>query len=190
MRRLKFVLLLSSILLGASTCEIDKIDPELPEITTEGKGILACTIDGENWEPCCTAFFQVDRNAYLTDKFVGIVGHRDKNSDQELHLQLLRDEVEVGKEKTFSWKDGNLGVFEENKEYGNNAFYYFYSKDSLGADVIGRPHELVFRDAYTLTIKMLRMDEEVVAGTFSFDALTHTGDTLRVRDGRFDLRVE
>ncbi|MEH0158410.1 hypothetical protein V6R21_30435 [Limibacter armeniacum] len=188
MKKLTFLLIPWLLLIS---CNTDNLEPgELPEVTTEGKGTFACTINGQSWEPCCTAFFQVDRNAYLTDKFVGIVGQKQKSADEVLAFQLLRSEINIGEEVTYLKSNGKLGIWSENKNEGNSAHYYYNHEDSIAANGGEKTHALLYRDAFRLTVKILRMDEEVVAGTFSFDALTHTGDTLHVRDGRFDLRVE
>ncbi|MCB9240477.1 MAG: hypothetical protein H6608_05080 [Flavobacteriales bacterium] len=148
-------------------------EPTLPPITTEGNNTFGCLINGELFLAEKTpwgGFFEDDplRYSFYSDSTVVIDAISFENRTRialqgiysnDSSLKLFNKEL-TGIHKTH-FVDNNL-------EIGGKYFYILEnSQDS---------------------IKYLRNDRKVVSGIFSFTAIhIASGDTLRIRDGRFDI---
>src|SRR5690606_16491560 len=170
------ILLLSSLLLFAC-CKSDDNMPapidQLPPATRVGEVRFACLVDGEPYickgYDMVTAYYQwVDGGRVFSisgnveDKFVESIslGNKDNAPIEEGHTYLLND---------------------TRPGYGGGGFLV----KELPLDF----EWVLTNSTYTgeMTITRFDIDEEIVSGTFWFDLKNPwTGETIEIREGRFD----
>ena len=161
---------------------------ELPPITTEGKNTFGCLVDGELLVPY--------PRKLIKDNFVKSFGI---NEDLEGLLQVgATMEGETGYESRSVDINLHSRVFDEGE-------YVLYTYSNIPSGTFsGNETSLRIRDEAGKTVfeswrvpnpnsgrlVVLRLDtlNRIVAGTFYFDAVNKEGDTIKVTDGRFDLK--
>ncbi|MFA0962067.1 hypothetical protein AB9P05_09690 [Roseivirga sp. BDSF3-8] len=135
---------------------------QLPPLTTEGKGTFGCLINGEafvSYYPNALADFSVFDKISLRADF------RDENASVGLAIEPYNKE-----EVRFNYPDSDMQF---------NIRYDSLYCDYRAWDNIEGWVEIVEYNPF----------EKYVSGTFEYTAVNETCDTLRVTDGRFDLRV-
>jgi len=163
---------------------------ELPPITTEGKNTFGCLVDGELLVP-------YPRKA-IKDNFGGLYysGVWGENHGS-LEMFAAMDGIQ-GRERNVI----NLNLFRRVFDVGE---YLLFTDSAIpNSQFIANETRLFIRDEAGKTvfesyrvpnpnsglINILRLDtiNYIISGTFYFDAVNKEGDTIKVTDGRFDLK--
>ena len=144
---------------------------KLPALSQEGKQYLACLVNGElflsnlsggwgnNNKPVAGIFY---------DSILFIYG-ADYESMKGAFLGLSQLYIKGKKTYTLDYKNFNYRTwFTDNSPLGGNQYKLLESE----------PHQM----------EIHYEDENIIAGTFFFSAVSELGDTVRITDGRFDLK--
>jgi hypothetical protein len=144
----------------------------LPEITFEGKQILACHVNGELFisEPYEQWLVESYRpKALLFSDSILLISGDDQTVMEGAHISL----VQIYDERRNVYKPG----------YKLEGFHtYFNDNSPLG----GRQFSILKSEPHEMEI--LYEDDNIIAGTFYFTAVSQDGDTVRITDGRYDLK--
>jgi hypothetical protein len=161
---------------GITSCSEKDELPEtnertLPEITFEGKQILACHVNGEPFVSVAQGGIGMSnkpRATIFSDSILFIRG----TGNEEMRRAYI----------------GIAVVYEEDKSHYPLDFRYanyrtfFNDNSSLG----GRQFNILESEPHEMEI--LYEDDNIIAGTFYFTAVSQDGDTVRITDGRYDLK--
>jgi len=159
------------ILSLASSCKKEKMPDALPPITTEGKGTFGCKINGEIWIP------------KTQDEFLG------NNFDLYSAWEATPQRITILASKRYGEFDEGLSLFLSHPLIG--------TQDTLNTiiDFQNRKQSLeLFRNKnirYLSKIDILRFDlpNRIASGTFEGVVIKKSNnDTLRITEGRFDVR--
>lgn len=170
----KFSLMLAMMALMFSACVDEPIvvpdEDALPEITFEGKNVLACRVNGRLFNSKTKASFggTVKPSFAIGARgFVLIEGSDYENAPQS------------GIVMASNYKDGQ-------KEF--NLDYYWPPFETTFYEWAGAS-EVLYRkiDSEPHHLKLLHLDDKIAVGTFAFTAVSENGDTVRITDGRFDI---
>jgi len=166
----------------ASNCKKSKLAPpidQIPAITMEGKNTFGCLIDGEAFKPKGNfsvssghCFYQKIYSSDVGYSFV-VNAYRDGPNCTGKQVSLNVDSLKLEHGKTYQ-----LGAVKTGDSYGK----HFWSKNCSQivfyetTEMIGGELKIIFLDTIN----------QIVSGTFWFDALAPDGDTVHIREGRFD----
>ena len=176
------LLLLVSLLL--SSCKKDKAEPidQLPPATQEGKNTFGCLVNGEAFIPKGSMFSGPNTECYyqyiqnsLREGYVFQVSGSDKEDPNKIPtVRINADSVVL--EENFTYQLNDLRT-----RGGASAEYAVVSN----AHVAKYNTNLLTKGE----LKITRFDEEqqIVSGTFWFDAVNDKGEKVEVREGRFDM---
>ncbi len=164
---------LLALIILAGCCRKDDPKPaieQLPPATTTGANTFGCLVNGEVWKVTSTSTFG---NRLVADWTVS----------DGLGIQLIENNGAVSRWLTFSLPDSNgtaLGA-------RNYPLSYIPGNNNVWGEIAG-----VFRDRRTLVkgnLILTRLDRtaRICSGTFDF-VMANGTDTIRVTDGRFDIR--
>lgn len=169
-------LLAVPLLWGGCDKQNDCPELRLPPLTTEGLNTFGCLIDGEVWVPHVdwqliqtpldfgeiTVVHFEDENAFYIRVDRRPNGNCD-STDQVMHFSISLDSLD----------DVNLDNSSGFNNWNTGRWQY-------------RPDTTVNR---VVDIQKFDPDERILSGTFSFDFLHEpSGESIQVRDGRFDLK--
>ena len=188
-RLLTLLVLLFTISLTASQCKKNKTPANpieaLPPETQTGANTFGCLVDGKAFlpkrpfgsiNPVLTCYYQY---IYYPSP-VGYVFQVKANSTIDpsffQSLNVLCDSVKLEQDKIYNLQEslkgfsrGNyLKAKNDNTSYDNYFTYFPYSGE--------------------LNIKKFDEANQIVSGTFWFNAVNSTGDTVHVTEGRFDMQ--
>jgi len=165
---------------------------ELPPITTEGKNTFGCLVDGELLVPYPIKLIG-------KDNFVKSFGI---NEDLEGFLQVgATMKGETGYESrsvslnllSRVFDEGEYVLYTDSTTYNSSGFPN--NIDYVRVRITDESGNATF-DSWRVPnpdcgrLNVLRLDtlSRIIAGTFYFDAVNKEGDTIKVTDGRFDLK--
>jgi hypothetical protein len=169
------VTLFSFILFSAGSCEKDN-DPQLPPITQTGKDTFGCLVNGEVWLPESTISFP--SNSKLSAELKSEAEYRiwkfgaSQGASSSFYFGIYEDSLKEGKI--------NIPVDEL-----NDIGFYFFSKKFEKASFTWNkelPGELIITKLDTVNM--------ILSGTFWFDAINMLDETVKIRNGRFDLIID
>lgn len=166
-------------LIGCISCKKDqRPTPDnqngLPNATQTGAGVFACLKNGQIWVSKTGTDYM---NANISDTSFGVGGRQSTgaissemfsigiNEDKVIHGSLFRLNDTA---KHFARYDGNnVSCFTSNGGYGS-----------------------VSVKAYDGELKLTKVDtiNKILSGTFWFNIKTSYCDTMRITEGRFDIR--
>jgi hypothetical protein len=167
-------------ILTAAQCEKDK--NELPPETQEGKNTFGCLVNGEVFKPKGALSGGPALTCYYQHLFPGDSGYVFSISAKDLSNsdKIRRVSVGVGGLKVYEGLSVPLtsGTItgEGRGEYTDNPFEESYSTDPT------------LRGKGVLSITKFDETAQIASGTFWFTAGNPKGDTVRISEGRFDLR--
>ncbi|HDR52806.1 MAG TPA: hypothetical protein ENN90_14505 [Mariniphaga anaerophila] len=169
--KLSMIILLFSFF-AAGSCEKENEEPQLPPVTQTGAGTFGCLVNEEVWnsEPLLFGSPLGASNNQWEDKrwIIDAVGN-----DYTIILEICKDSVINGKSilKGISEEGCSNGtVHRKNSHSGISTFRT--SNNSIG--------EILITNYDTIN--------EIIAGTFYFDAFNSSGEKIEIRDGRFDVK--
>lgn len=158
------------------TCKKETYDP-LPPATQEGKGTLACRIDGEVWQPRSSDFKSGSTSArYLKKNNTLFLGGFNDRTQKGIVLALANYKGQTGVYNLDSLCDdlprvcANVGGFSTDKYATFKESYWTSSR---------------FKGKVEIT---KHTDDGIVSGSFDFEAQNRkTGEVVKITDGRFDM---
>jgi len=157
------------LLLTCAACKDGALAPkeELPPATQEGKNTFGCLVNGEVWVP--KAFLGNELTYYYHENILNIAAYRkmgSKDINQSLGIRI-EDCNNIGNYKltTIELARGRFSDL-------NKACLYQTDNRQIGA----------------LRVTKLDTINHIIAGTFEFTVWTEECDTIRVTDGRFDIK--
>jgi len=164
---------------------------ELPPITTEGKNTFGCLVEGELLVPY--------PRKLIKDNFVKSFGI---NEDLEGFLEVgATMEGETGYESRSVginllnrvFDEGEYVLYTDSTTYNSSG--YPNSINNVRVRITDKSGNSTFNswrvpnpDCGRLNVLRLDTLSRIIAGTFYFDAINKEGDTIKVTDGRFDLK--
>ncbi|MFV0606895.1 MAG: hypothetical protein ACK5NK_13760 [Niabella sp.] len=162
----------------AGSCDKEDEDPQLPPITQTGVGTFGCLVDGEIWIPELAIAFptQPKVSAELIREFgyqMWEIG-ASQGAQSSFYFGIYEDSLKLGKI--------NISA---NEIYGNGIGLYYFSKTYDRASFAWQ--EDLFEQFY---ITKLDTINKIISGTFAFDAVNLSNDTVKIREGRFDLIID
>lgn len=184
---MKLSLTLSSILtliiLTASQCRKNKPEnpaDQLPPETQTGANTFGCLVNGKVFKPGGASLiggslqcnYQIVNNGYY---FV-LIGRNQTGSNLLTSVGLYTDSLPIQQGNKFNLKARIKG--NSSADYFKALSAYQYEQfNTEGGTYSGE-----------LWIKKLDPVNQIVSGTFWFDAVTANGQKVEVREGRFDVR--
>ena len=159
-------------------CRKDKPDVqnELPPVTQSGQNIFACHINGDSW--ISDKGLSNMGGAISSDSF-DVVGTR-QYSDGHLEKLLIR---------LYGSYNPSITTYSLNNTTTSYAIYNRTSAKSCFS-ISGGYGDVIVRKVTGGTVTITKRDtiNRIISGTFSFYVPTDFCDTLKVTDGRFDIK--
>ncbi|NIK90775.1 hypothetical protein GZ212_01320 [Mangrovimonas sp. CR14] len=165
------VILLCSLLLLIFSCKNDDDNQEaLPPATQTGAGTFACYVNGTSYIDASGGYFNCFYQLVDGEYYFGIGGIDENHSVFDL-IVIASIGVEIENEMHY-----NLTCKEPENYYAEVLF----SNQYLGATTCNS-------NLGNMTITKLDFENHIVSGVFEFDIIhPTTGETIEIRDGRFD----
>ena len=172
-----FYLLLCLLLTMSMKCKKDETGIEaLPPATQEGKRTFGCLVNGKVFlskgnlsNPPIQCSYQLSNNKY--NFLLSIANSSDPNIFKSVSLRYMGNGMNTGK-----------FILEK------------YLDNQFNADYSEIPSNLVFNEFFTnenfkgeIIITKFDQVNQIISGTFWFDAVNNKGEKVEVRDGRFDM---
>ncbi|HYG02764.1 MAG TPA: hypothetical protein VD927_09975 [Chryseosolibacter sp.] len=174
MRHLSYILL--AFLTGCDGCKLDDPQPapkteleKLPAATQEGKNTFGCLINGKAW--FTTSSTKAEAVYQLGS--LGIGGSIIRPTNQSIGIAI---------------RDGNDPLVEASYSLLYAPPYYATVQVILNDECYYGFH--TYLDLYKGTITLTRFDKQnyIVSGLFDFEIVTEGCDTLKITNGRFDIK--
>ena len=167
------VMLFTFILFASGSCEKDE-EPQLPPITQTGVGTFGCLVNGEVWiakNRLFGATIGASNNQWEDKRWV-ISGAAEGSG---ISIQICKDSVLKG-ESTLK------GSFETEENCSNGMIYLEdYSPQTAS-------FQTSIEDIGKIYISRFDTLNQIISGTFYFDAVNSSGEKIEIRDGRFDVK--
>ncbi len=170
MRISKYLLILTIIILSSCNKDDDRVAPidQLPPATQTGAGTFGCLVNGEPFidnSGSFNCFYQLVSGEY----YFHISG---------TNFNMIPGGIDIGTIKK-TIKEGQIYLLLEESDGNASAALFFQNileTSTTNADYTGE-----------LTITKLDFINNIVSGTFWFE-IKHptTGETVKIREGRFD----
>jgi len=165
-----FGLIIGALLLCSASCKKNDTEPQLPPVTQTGENTFGCLVNGEVWLPqkgMMVPPYGTSNNQNLDKRWmIDCV-----NQYGTILLTICQDSVLNGS-STFSNEDlCSFAKFIDRST--DESLNYITDGDTFNGKV---------------TILKFDTEEEIIAGTFWFDAVSDNGQQIQIRDGRFDLK--
>ena len=167
-KRIIFFTIAAFLLIHLSSCLEEEV---LPAVTQEGNNTFGCLVNGKVWVP---EGYDGTRNLDLSYDPTYAEGAFN------LHAYKILDGVR--EEDIVIYASGVKGKGDYNLNVDSSAAIFYNSKCGYDRD------ENVSREG-VLTITYFDLSKAIISGTFEF-TLTKPGcDTIRVTEGRFDMKI-
>lgn len=190
---MKKIFLIIIILISTISClkDDDGTDEPLPSISFEGKNTFGCIIDGETFLPRKETGGIFNNSDIIVAKYYYETYYTDEGYRLHIsaHNELTKKNVIIelyhGTEAleegiTYDFQPQNpnviVGRYSTLNNHPNNPNY---SADYTTTENSGK-----------LTIMKLDTINNIISGTFRFDALDYFGNSSKIKNGRFDLIYE
>ncbi|MDP1763189.1 MAG: DUF6252 family protein [Sediminibacterium sp.] len=183
-----FLIIAASFVLLSSSCRKNKpVNPidQLPPETQTGANTFGCLVDGEVFKPggaqlsggslgCNYQFLGTGANGGYYFRLSGVKGSGNNQTAVGLFTDSLKIQEGV-KYLLDSSEKGKAYSHYSNLANGSsqNEWFYKTKKTNFGGE---------------LWIKKLDTVNQIVSGTFWFDAVNANGQKVQIREGRFDVR--
>jgi hypothetical protein len=177
-----YFLLLLLVMLLVTSCKKEKANPvnQLPPTTQEGKLTFGCLINGKPFTPKASSivastplncYYQYVDGAYYFH--VSAFDRSQPNVSFGVGINTESLSISVG--SVIPLTKGDIG---------EASGLYVYS------DATVRLEEYITNNEIIGELKITHLDEEeqIVSGTFWFDAVNSSGKKVEIREGRFDMQ--
>ena len=167
--------ILPAMMLQAGCKQLD-LTPGLPEETKEGKGTFGCRVNGDIWLPYAEhTLDNAIEPEYDSTGWFAVRAEKENGIGHYIWLQLA----------------DTTGLHEKAYD-GANGFFAYYEKMTDG-----QVETFVVKPSSPASITLTKVVPPsagdryaIVSGIFSFTAIsTTTGDSVRITEGRFDLKA-
>ncbi len=170
------ILPLLALLLVASSCKKDKVEPQLPAATMEGKNTFGALVNGKVWTPKGRpSTFQSNFDVVYDPGYAGgsldIRVFRKVKDNPAFFEYMALGKTQVDHEGVYYWDNPELGTVyftSESCDYRRDADVYRVGK---------------------LEITKLDLTNGIISGKFEFTLAKPGCDTVRVTEGRFDKKL-
>ena len=175
----RFLSIILSLTLLSSSCKKEHVNQLslLPPVTQTGANTFGCLVNGQALVPGGPLFSMGHTQCnyiYTAGGFNLNVEADNQNSNDFIKQVIVRTEsLAVAQGQTLVFKIAHNGNADALYAEITNSLDNIYLTNSL---VSGQ-----------LTITKLDQTNQIVSGTFYFNAVNSTGDTVKVTDGRFDM---
>ena len=168
--------------LTASMCKKKPVDPidQLPAETQTGANTFGCLVNGKvflpkgpSLSPILTCYYQYIYSPSPSGYVFQIAGYDKSDGDNRYSIVLLIDSVKI--------QQGQMIPIKKT-ERGKASGTYYVSINLISNDFFTTDISAGF-----LFIKKLDETNQIVAGTFWFNAVNSNGDAVKITDGRFDM---
>jgi hypothetical protein len=179
---LTLLLFLSAVICLAPSCKKKNEDPlsQLPAATQTGANTFGCLINGVAFTPHSNSFLNSDRQCnyiYLNGGYYFTVGaSNDSNNDYGLSLIIGTTILSVNEGQTLKLENYN----QAGKAFGTYTISYNTKADN--------GYETNTNSSGQLHITKFDQTNQIISGTFFYDATNAQGDIVHVTDGRFDMQ--
>jgi len=173
------LLIIILIILNSCSKNDDCVNPVdcLPPATQTGANTAGCLVNGEVLVPIGGGF---NRPSVLLSQYVFHNGRYIFSlSIVDLKSKVYRSIHLESKDKKLI--KGETYILSKNTEDNSNAFYFL---DAGFVDAFETTDEIIGE------FKVTHLDESqnIISGTFWFDAINNEGEIVQIREGRFDVR--
>ena len=186
MKKCKFyssLILLLIILFSVTGCKKNNPVDQLPPATQTGANTFGCLINGEiflpkgpSLSPILQCAYQYLNTSYSKGYFFQLSAKEKGSKECELYsISLGTDSLQIFQSNTYPLVNYETGKTSAQYSYFYNCGQFINYNTSN--NVVG-----------LLTIKRLDEINQIVSGTFWFNAVSTNGDTTKVTDGRFDMQ--
>jgi hypothetical protein len=186
MKKLFFILSLTGLffLLAANSCKKHKHDvpseeSKLPPETQSGANTFGCLINGKAFLPKGSGFggpvlscFYIQNTPTEQGYFLGLSSSDASNKSDEVSIGIGTDSLQV-----------SIGSYNLIEEATGNYFAYYLRVNQQGAN----QYYTSSNDPGVITITKFDEQNQIISGTFHFNVVTETNDTLKITEGRFDM---
>jgi hypothetical protein len=177
------LLFILSLSLLASSCKKHIVKPVnqlslLPPATQTGANTFGCLVNGQAFTPNGNVFSGPE----IQCNYIHTAGgyHLTVAADNKINSNLIKgvlvgtDSLAITQGQTYSLKSFVAG----------NAMAWYKIFYQIGEDDYETTNSVLGQ----LTITKFDPTKEIVSGTFYFNAVNVSGDTVKVTDGRFDMQ--
>ena len=178
--RVAYGLLLIGVTLLAGGCK-GILQPSLPAVTQEGKDTFGCLLDGKAWVPNRTNSFDhiVEGHVSSGNKLFSIKAE-DNRTPANFHLAVGDNTgIKPGVYQLRTGFDASYDVVQ-----GSSTTLYDGGPANKGQLTITKFEPFIRTNPSGSSVK-----GAIVSGTFEFTASTGSGQTITVREGRFDVNA-
>ena len=156
---------------------IDQLSPE----TQTGKNTFGCLVDGKvflpkgpSLNPILQCAYQYLQTNYSKGYFFQLGASQRGNKELELlSVSLGTDSLQISSGQSYKLKEGKGNAGAQVSKYSGYTMEFFLTTNSTEGELF-----------------ITKLDEinQIVSGTFWFNAVNENGDTVKVTDGRFDMQ--
>jgi len=164
------------LLLAAYSCKKDKVEPQLPAATMEGKNTFGALVNGKVWTPKGRPnFYQQSLDVVYDPRYSGgnlnIQAYRKIKDSPFVFESMVIGMMQLDHDGVYTLNNPEFGIAffsSETCEYRKDADVYRVGK---------------------LEITKLDLTNGIIAGKFEFTLAKPGCDTVRVTEGRFDKKL-
>ena len=185
MKRIRYIAIYGVLIIGLMGCKKEVVVSNssysnvLPPLTHEGKNTFGCKVNGEVWVAqmpfAVGGAMALEGIYYANTNMMHLVANRKLSSEGKSDQVdiLLENLVQTGEYQVLT-DDNQMRGFTDYKGNHNCSVYRY--NDSLLRRVF---------------ITKFSASEGIISGTFEMDLINPScpGDTIRIREGRFDWRM-
>jgi hypothetical protein len=184
MKRIILVLMCSIVL---SCCNKDEVQPatpiaQLPAATQTGANTAGCLVNGQvflpkgssQFGPILSCFYQQDQDGYHLG--LSIV---EKNSAENRHVNISLNPQQLIENTTYNL----VAILNGTSNYNSN-FGEFIISNNVSSDIRYNTTATVTGE---FKVTKLNTQQQIISGTFWYDAINSGGEKVEVREGRFDM---
>jgi hypothetical protein len=165
----------------AISCEKAKLSDNLPPITQSGKHHLGFKVNQQNWTPFDKGYYkdyELPVPTLSSNNGVVISATKIDENHQCRTWFCIEVEEDIFSKRMHALTNTTCAAPLQTYYYGSNKHH----ESQLFMMDTNSEHSINFTKIDTV--------QNIIAGTFQFNAYSAKGDTLKIRDGRFDLKLQ
>jgi hypothetical protein len=178
---------LSCVLLSSGCKKQKPVNPidQLPAATQEGKNTFGCLVNGKvflpkgsSLGPILSSYYQYIYSPSPQGYVFQVAARDNSHEDDRFSVVLLVDSIKLVSPTIIPLK----------KSIKGNGGGAYYSSIFNGTAFLTKDFFTTNQTNGELTITKFDTNTQIVSGTFWFDAVNSNGDTIKVTEGRFDMK--
>ncbi|GAA0874932.1 hypothetical protein GCM10009118_13400 [Wandonia haliotis] len=185
MKRIQYIAIYGVLIIGLMGCKKEVADPDsfnpnvLPPLTHEGKNTFGCKVNGEVWG--IGAPYTISGPVALDGSYTLSTGRFYLKGTLKTDGGDIFENVRIRANEVYSVGEYNMGISSDQvtgfSDYSenHNCGSYYNIQESPGK----------------IFITYFSISEGIISGVFEMDLVNPScpGDTIRIREGRFDWRM-